>query len=137
MTIKKSPRTIKFILPVMTLMIAVIAFFSFKGNPDAPESKAPVVNDKVYEFTGVLTDQTSVQTPSNWHFNASGASCDGLAQPKACSIIVDAAHATGPTLDGSNITITALNDIDASFYRVTQAKDGSYSADVSNKKLNP
>ncbi|WP_157097840.1 hypothetical protein [Niabella ginsenosidivorans] len=128
----KSLRTLKFVLPLLALIVVTFAAFAFSSK--RMPSRAPVVNDKVYEFMGDATDPDAVRDLSNWQFIGTASPCSDINKPKACTIAVDAAHATNSTLAGSNLTITALNDKgNGSTYRVAEAKDGTYSASAFNQ----
>ena len=134
MRTNKNTRIIKFGIPIVALAIAVITSFAFKSNVKYNTYNGKTANDKVYEFRGNATIKNQVQDPALWHLNPSGSACSSIDDPRACTILVDAAHALDSTLSGSNIVITANNDKgDGTTFRVTEAKDGVYSATPSNQ----
>ncbi|MCD2425914.1 hypothetical protein LQ567_24235 [Niabella pedocola] len=128
----KSPRTLKFVLPLLALIVVAVTTFAFRSNTTP---NRPLVNDKVYQFTGDATDADAVRDLANWEYIESASPCSDIEQPKACTIVVDATHATNATLAGSGISITALNDLgNGSTYRVSEAVDGTYNATAFNQE---
>lgn len=129
----KKPNRIKWLFPAMALVAVCIAAISFKSQTSIA-TDARVTNDKVYQFTGNAQVEAEVTNPANWQFAGTTSPCSDIDEPMACTIVVDAAHATGSTLAGSGISITADNDLNASYFRVTEAEDGSYAADPFNQE---
>lgn len=131
----KSLRTLKFVLPMIAVILAVTFAFAFSVKSETAFPKATFSNTYVYEFTGDPTKIAEVTDPSLWIYNATGSDCSDIDQPKACTILVDAAHASTPSLaDGSNLTISANNDKgNGSTFRVTQVSDNAYEATPSNQ----
>ncbi|MCF3111674.1 hypothetical protein LL912_23000 [Niabella sp. CC-SYL272] len=136
MSTLKSPRTLKFVLPLLALTVVAVTTFAFKSKSDAAPAKA-FSNTYVYEFTGDASIQSQVEDLSRWQYNASGSSCLSIDAAKACTILVDAAHAANSTLSGSNLTITADNDKNAGYFRVIEAVDDDYAATPTNQPVTP
>lgn len=130
----KSLRTIKWVVPVLMVIITLSAAFALgtKGNNVSPATSSNNVH--VYEFMGDPTDKQEVEDLSNWVYKSTGSSCDDVNSPKACTILVDDSHKSIPTLaDGSNLAISANNNMNSTYFRVVTASDGTYSATVSNQ----
>ncbi|WP_300597144.1 DUF6520 family protein [Niabella sp.] len=128
MSTLKSPRTLKFVLPLLALVFTISIAFAFTNTKKQPATKPVTMTTLYFQYQLATYGKSQVETQNNWNLIAPGEACESDGNDVTCSFSIrvpeeDQALYLNSTHPSSLVSIES--SISGTDYRVTDVKEAS------------